>query len=210
MELSVHSLVTGLNGGSESKTESAKERKAIFKLMLLGDGGVGKTTMINRFVCGSYIPSQMTIGTGFAIKDVALDGERITLSIWDFAGEERFRFLVPRFCEGSHGCILAFDSARPRTFFNLEEWLELVRKHTNDIPVILVGTKCDIACFDDELAKELVNKHNLVSYNASSAKDDIGITEIFQLITRAMWNKITEKRTKCDTTSKAQERFSFF
>ncbi len=179
--------------GSESSVEPKAERKAILKLIMLGDGGVGKTTMINRFISGSYIPSQMTIGTGFAIKNIMLEGITITLSIWDFAGEERFRFLVPRFSEGSNGCILAFDSTRPSTFFHLEEWLELLRKNTDDIPIVLVGTKCDIAYFDNELVKEFVEKHKLVGYIASSAKDDLRINEIFELMARVMWTKLTEK-----------------
>ena len=182
-----------MSGGSGFPTEPNAERKAILKLIMLGDGGVGKTTLINRFVAGSYIPSQMTIGTGFAIKDIMLEGLTITLSIWDFAGEERFRFMIPRFCEGSRGCILAFDSARPGTFFHLDRWLELVHKNAGDIPIVLVGTKCDIAYFDNQLITEFVNKHQLVGYIASSAKDDLRVTEIFELMARIMWTKLTEK-----------------
>ncbi|MFX1474476.1 MAG: Rab family GTPase [Promethearchaeota archaeon] len=179
--------------GTGFETESPVERKAVLKLIMLGDGGVGKTTMITRFISGTYIPSQMTIGTGFAIKDVMLEGITITLSIWDFAGEGRFRFLVPRFSEGSNGCILAFDSARPKTFFNLEDWLELLRKSTGDIPILLVGTKCDLAYFDAELVKNFVDKHKLVGYIASSAKDGVRVIEIFELMARVMWTKLKEK-----------------
>jgi small GTP-binding protein len=165
--------------------------------------------MINRYISGTYIPSQMTIGTGFAIKNLMMDGITITLSIWDFAGEERFRFLVPRFSEGANGCILAFDSSRPSTFFHLEEWIKLLRKNVGDIPIMLVGTKCDLAHFDNQLVKEFVDKHQILGYISCSAKDDVRITEIFELMARVMLAKLKE-RSRPSTPPEVKTQDFFF
>lgn len=162
----------------------------MLKLIVVGEGGVGKTTLIHRYLTGIYLDQRMTVGSGFATHAIELDGVTIVLSIWDFAGEARFRFLMPRYCIGAHGCLLAFDLTRQITFFHLDDWLNLVRAHAGEIPILLVGTKLDISPLSRTDAEAYVTVHSLNGYIETSAKDDVGVQETFQLIADLMWARI--------------------
>lgn len=171
-------------------TGDEQPRKPVLKLIVVGDGGVGKTTLIHRYLTGIYLDQRMTVGSGFATHNIDVDGITVVLSIWDFAGEERFRFLMPRYCIGAHGCLLAFDLTRPVTFFHLDDWLKLVREHAGEIPILLVGTKLDISPLVRTEAEAYVTVHGLNGYIETSAKDDVGVQEVFQLIADLMWARI--------------------
>lgn len=166
-------------------------RKAVLKMIIVGDGGVGKTTLIHRYLTGNYLDQRMTVGSGFATRDLEMDGVTITLTIWDFAGEERFRFLLPSYCRGALGCILAFDLTRPPTFYHLDEWLGLVRKNTSDIPILLVGTKRDVSNKNSDLALDYARINNLEGYLETSSKDGLNVTNTFETIADLMWTRLT-------------------
>jgi Ras-related protein Rab-11B len=177
--------------GWVSAGDAGLPRKAVLKLIIVGDGGVGKTTMVHRFLTGDYLDQRMTVGSGFATRDVELEGIIFTLAIWDFAGEERFRFLMPHYCKGALGCILAFDLTRPITFFHLDDWLSLVRDNTTNIPILLVGTKSDAALSELPEAHQYADTHALAGYIQTSSKDGINITEAFETVSNLMWNRLT-------------------
>ncbi len=161
-------------------------RKPVLKLIVVGDGGVGKTTLIHRYLTGIYLDQRLTVGSGFATRDIEIEGVRITLSIWDFAGEKRFRFLMPRYCQGAHGCLLAFDLTRQLTFNNLVEWLSIIRENCSEIPILLVGTKLDIVQFYQQHPDDFVAKHHLIGYMETSSKENINVTETFEFIANYM------------------------
>jgi len=171
-------------------TGDEAHRRPVLKLIVVGDGGVGKTTLIHRYLTGIYLDQRMTVGSGFATHPVEVDGLTVVLSIWDFAGEERFRFLLPKYCLGAHGCLLAFDLTRPTTFFHLDDWVKLVREHAGPIPILLIGTKLDISPLTRTEAETYVTVKGLNGYLETSAKDDVGVQEAFQLIADLMWARI--------------------
>lgn len=179
--------------------EGIIRRRHILKLIVLGDGGVGKTTIIHRYLTGEYLDQRMTVGAGFATRDIQINGVTITLTIWDFAGEERFRFILPRYCLGSHGCILAFDLSRLTTFFHLDDWLEIIREKTDNIPILLIGTKCDIIMTTQEKAEEYVASRSLSGYMATSSKEGVNVNEVFELIAHLMWTRAYEKFQSSDS-----------
>jgi small GTP-binding protein len=162
----------------------------VLKLVVVGDGGVGKTTLIHRYLTDIYLDQRMTVGSGFATRNIEIDGVTIVLSIWDFAGEQRFRFLMPKYCLGAHGCLLAFDLTRQVTFFHLDDWLKLVREHAGQIPILLVGTKLDISPLSRTEAEAYVTVHGLNGYIETSAKENVGVHEVFQLVADLMWARI--------------------
>ncbi len=171
------------------EAEKISQLKPVLKLIVFGEGGVGKTTMIHRFITGTYLEARMTVGSGFATKNVEVDGNTVTISIWDFAGEERFRILMPKYCIGAHGGILAFDLTRTDTFVKLDAWLKIVREGCPQIPILLVGNKSDMKSFvSRENALEFVKRNSINGYLETSSKDDSNVTETFEKIAELMWS----------------------
>ena len=121
--------------------------KYLFKIILAGSGGCGKTTLLNRYTTGQFnTDTKMTIGVDFAVHYLELNEDKgaATLQIWDFGGEERFRTMLPSFCQGASGALLFFDLARTHTFYELDEWINIIRRNTHDIPIIMLGAKYDL------------------------------------------------------------------
>ncbi len=94
-------------------------KKYILKILTAGEGGVGKTTLLHRYVEGKFSgDTKMTIGVEFFLKEMELDGNQCTLQLWDFGGQERFRFLLDSYVMGAKGALLMFDLTRPMTLEN--------------------------------------------------------------------------------------------
>ncbi len=160
----------------------------LFKIVVLGEGAVGKTAIVTRFSHGFFRTDyKTTIGSQFAVKNVDIprdSGENTTvkLQIWDVAGQSRFQILRPMYYRGSSGGLLVFDVTRRRTFIVLEEWLdELYRAINKKIPLVLVANKTDLPdrVVEPSEGKEFAAKHDM-PYIESSAKTGEGIIDIFQ------------------------------
>ncbi|MDO8055901.1 MAG: Rab family GTPase [Candidatus Hermodarchaeota archaeon] len=167
----------------------------MLKLVVAGEGGVGKTTLIRRYVDGVFHDSKLTVGTAFAAKTLTIndggDPVPIKLQLWDFGGEKRFRFLLPKFCLGARGAMLAFDLNRFSTFLKLDEWLKLLRENTEDIPIIVIGTKADLhRAVDRKEVIEYAKSNGLKAYFETSSKDDVNVTPAFEYIAKQMFNSI--------------------
>jgi len=116
-----------------------------FKLIIAGDGGVGKTTLVDRYVSGSFHDdSRITLGVQFMVKRLTVGGNPIDLQIWDFGGEERFRFILPAYCRGAHGAIFMYDITNPASLFHMDEWMLVLRSQNGKFPIVASGTKADL------------------------------------------------------------------
>ncbi|MFX1418676.1 MAG: Rab family GTPase [Promethearchaeota archaeon] len=163
-------------------------------MCIFGDGGVGKTTLIKRFLTRVFEEDiKMTIGADFSVKNLQIDGKYITLRIWDFAGEERFRVLLPSFAKGADGGIFMFDITRYSSINDINDWLSIfeffVSNVQNKIPVIMVGGKSDLEekrSIETEEAMELSKKLNLHGYFECSSKTGNNVEEIFEYIAKKM------------------------
>ncbi len=160
-----------------------------FKLLLIGEHDVGKEGFLFRYIKEAYVPNpRLRIGVDFYWKKIRLkdSGQTVKLKIWDFAGEKRFRFLLPTYSKNADACFFVFDLTRKETLESIDEWLRVVYENAGEIPVILVGTKPN---FDDQpeiLDKEIlrvVEEKGLHLYFDSCANSSQNIMASFELIT---------------------------
>merc|ERR1712146_664974 len=118
----------------------------LFKLLLIGDSGVGKSRLLLRFADDTYTESYIsTIGVDFKIRTINLDGKCVKLQIWDTAGQERFRTITSSYYRGAHGIIVVYDVTDRETFNNVKQWLHEIDRYANEnVNKLLVGNKCDL------------------------------------------------------------------
>ncbi|MHA1777094.1 MAG: Rab family GTPase [Promethearchaeota archaeon] len=156
----------------------------VMKVFFAGEGGVGKTTFVERFVTGMFNPSMiMTIGVNHAVKTMKTsDGRNVTLQVWDLGGEERFRFVVQNYVKGSNAGAVCFDLTRMSTYLNLDEWLGIIREILPDIPLYLLGMKRDLAEGDVDVDnyQDLIDKYHLERLILTSSVTGEGVDETFQ------------------------------
>ena len=125
-----------------------KTHDYLFKIILLGDSGVGKTSLMRRYTDNSFLKDPAsTIGVDFKIKTVELDGKRVKLQIWDTAGQERFRAIVAHYYRGAHGILLVFDTHSKSSFENMRAWFEELRDRSvfGSAEIVVLGNKADIS-----------------------------------------------------------------
>ncbi|TKJ20942.1 MAG: hypothetical protein CEE42_14340 [Promethearchaeota archaeon Loki_b31] len=169
-------------------------KKFILKILLAGEGGVGKTTLLHRFVDGRFsAETRMTIGVEFFLKEVEINSHHCTLQLWDFGGQQRFRFLLESYVLGAKGALLLFDLTRPITLEKLEQWVEICRKNDPDLPILFLGTKTDLAddiMVHDDYALEFKEAFNLFDFLKVSSKSGDNVNNAFDLLTK----KILERQ----------------
>ena len=165
----------------------------IVKVVMAGDGGVGKTTLLESYRGGDLSKVTMTIGVN--LMSVKVD-ERFTLQIWDLSGQEQYRFLVDVFFRGAKLAILVFDLTRPQTLFNLVKWAEILREGAGDkILTIVVGNKKDLEKrVKDEVIKETLKQLKLpiIKYFETSAVRNEGVEDLFNYV-KSLFARIGKK-----------------
>ncbi|WP_287585283.1 Rab family GTPase [Candidatus Borrarchaeum sp.] len=164
----------------------ASKEEYYVKVVVAGDGGVGKTSLLNRYVSNTFLEvMKITIGAGFYSEVIETEDRIVTLQLWDFGGEKRFRFILPSYCKGAHGVILAFDMNDFTTLINLDEWLAIIRENTKKPSIFLVGTKSDIAgIIDNKFIQDYLAKNKLKKFIPTSAKTGDNVGRIFQELTQ--------------------------
>ena len=162
------------------------------KIVLLGDPGVGKTSLIHRY-CNYYFRShyKATIGVDFITKEISVDGKSLTIQVWDTAGQERFHSLGTSFYRGADGCILTYDVTNLSSFRNLDDWKNefLIQSCANDpdnFPFIVIGNKTDLPNREvsSRRAQFWSDDNNALPHFETSAKEFININEAFKEIIR--------------------------
>ncbi|KAF0682791.1 Aste57867_25090 [Aphanomyces stellatus] len=156
----------------------------LFKLLLVGDAGVGKSSMLLRFTEDTFDDHlQSTIGVDFKVKMITVDGKRIKMTIWDTAGQERFRTLTSSYYRGAQGIVLVYDVARRDTFENLDTWLQEVQVYSpangRDVVKLLVGNKIDKERAVSRKEGEAWARTKGMLFVESSAKTKTGIQQVF-------------------------------
>jgi len=120
-------------------------KQFIFKAIVIGDGGVGKTSIIRRYVHEQFDPKyKKTIGVAHAVKRVNIEDREITLTIWDTGGQELFDCIRPQYYRGANGAIIVFDVTNKESFDHLDKWFNDLQAQCGKIPIILVANKIDL------------------------------------------------------------------
>lgn len=165
----------------------------LFKLILVGDSGVGKSCLMMRFVDNSYNDSYIsTIGVDFKIRGVDIGGKSVKLQIWDTAGQERFNTITRSYYRGAHAIIVVYDITDEETFVNVKHWLSETSKYASkEVLKMIVGNKCDLEdqrAVDKSQAQSLCDQLD-IPYVETSAKDASGVEEGFTRIAQSCKEK---------------------
>ena len=173
-----------------------------FKILFLGSIGVGKTSIINRYIKNVFINDQKsTIGIDYKTKTVIYNSKKIKLKIFDTSGQERFRTLTKNYYQGANGIIMVFDLKRVETFDELTYWMEEINKNCNKdkIGMILIGNKKDGDLNEIKIKNEQINQiaklYNF-SYIETSAVTNENIKECFDLMVKILYERNIINETK--------------
>ncbi|MBY8982012.1 MAG: GTP-binding protein [Candidatus Lokiarchaeota archaeon] len=176
-----------------------KEEKPgyVFKITVIGDGAVGKTSLIKKYTKGSFQKDYIkTLGAQFSKYDEEIEGDSCKLFFWDIAGQDEWNFMRPTFYKGSKAAIIVFSHTDKDSFKNIPRWYEDIEKYCGDIPIVLFGNKVDIVNekdLDDKKINKLVKDHKFLKYYKTSAKTGSGVYEGFQAIIKELYFEYKDK-----------------
>jgi len=172
-----------------------KSYDLLFKLLLIGDSGVGKTCILFRFSDDAFNNTFIsTIGIDFKIKTIELRGKKIKLQIWDTAGQERFHTITTSYYRGAMGIMLVYDITNAKSFDNIAKWLRNIQEHANeDVEKMILGNKCDA---EDKrvIGKErgeTIARENGVRFLETSAKTNVNIERAFMELSESILDKVS-------------------
>jgi len=182
----------------------ALKKKVLLKVIILGDSGVGKTSLMNRYVSDKFSQQyKATIGADFLTKEINIDDKAVTLQIWDTAGQERFQSLGTAFYRGADCCILVFSITDQKTFENLDGWANEFLQHASpqqpqDFPFVCIGNKVDL---EDKRAVEksraehwIKSRNENIAFFEASAKMSVQVEESFRhLASEALGREATQQ-----------------
>ncbi|XP_003388803.1 PREDICTED: ras-related protein Rab-11B-like [Amphimedon queenslandica] len=178
-------------------TSKEEEYDFLFKVVLIGDSGVGKSNLLSRFTRNEFnLESKSTIGVEFATRSIKVDGKVVKAQIWDTAGQERYRAITSAYYRGAVGALVVYDIAKHMTYENVERWLKELKDHADtNIVIMLAGNKCDLRhlrAVSTEEAKKFAEQHSL-SFIETSALDSTNVEAAFQNILTEIYNIVIQK-----------------
>ncbi|CAG5126683.1 unnamed protein product [Candidula unifasciata] len=156
----------------------------LFKIVLIGDAGVGKTCVVQRFKSGTYTEKHgSTIGVDFTMKTLNIDGKLVKLQIWDTAGQERFRTITQSYYRSANGVIITYDISKRETFEAIPRWLDDIKRYAGpNVVQLLVGNKCDLESLREVTVSEaqaLASSQNFIDAVETSAKENTNVDDTF-------------------------------
>ncbi|RLN41829.1 hypothetical protein C2845_PM01G25880 [Panicum miliaceum] len=176
--------------------QAGDEYDYLFKVVLIGDSGVGKSNLLSRFTRNTFsLDSKSTIGVEFATRTIQVEGKTIKAQIWDTAGQERYRAITSAYYRGAVGALLVYDVTKAATFENVKRWLKELRDHADaNTAVMLIGNKTDLAhlravaqegaaAFAEREGLSFIETSALGATNVDTAFETV-LTEIYQTVSK--------------------------
>jgi len=169
----------------------------LFKVVLIGDSGVGKSNLLTRFTRNEFnLESKSTIGVEFATKTLKIEDKIVKAQIWDTAGQERYRAITSAYYRGAVGALLVYDISKHTSFENIERWLKELNDHAEpNIIMMLIGNKSDLRhlrAVSTEEATAFAETRNL-TFIETSALETTGVNEAFERILTDIYETISRK-----------------
>ena len=174
---------------------SGAVKEHLYKVLVIGEFGVGKTSIIRRYTEGYFSPNyKLTIGVDFALKTLEWDeSTKVNLQLWDIAGHERFGHMTRVYYKYAIAAIIVYDLSRPATFDSVLKWFHDVNQkvmlaNEKPVPVLLVANKCDLedaqAHLDSSSLDEFCKEHGFIGWYPTSAKDDQNISDAMTFLVK--------------------------
>ena len=191
-----------------SDAPAEAEYDYLFKIVLIGDSGVGKSNLLSRFTKDDFnLESKSTIGVEFATKGIEVEGGvRLRAQVWDTAGQERYRAITSAYYRGAVGALLVYDIAKRSSYENVVRWLKELRDHADlNIVIMLVGNKRDLKHMrqvSTDEAKEFCKQHRLF-FIETSALVDTNVKTAFETILKQIYHLISRRVTAPPVTQAA-------
>lgn len=184
----------------------------LFKIVMVGDSGVGKTNIMMRFSRNVFSQaSKATIGVDFASRNILIDDKYIKIQIWDTAGQERYRAITSSYYRNSSGIMLVYDITNENTFENCEKWLKELRNNMGlSIPILLIGNKSDAShqrTVDENRAKEYAKINSLMFIETSALGGD-NVDSAFDILAKYIYEtsiKTTIEKPEADIKEKTEQ-----
>jgi len=174
----------------------------MFKLLIIGNSSVGKTSFLFRYADDSFTSAFVsTVGIDFKVKTVFRNDKRVKLQIWDTAGQERYRTITTAYYRGAMGFILMYDITNEESFNAVQDWVTQIKTYSWDnAQVVLVGNKCDmknerVVGYD---RGRLLAEHLGLEFFETSAKENVNVKQVFESLVDKICNKMNESLTSAN------------
>ncbi len=186
---------------------SIGEEEYKFKITVVGDPAVGKTTLIRKYTTGGFQKDYIaTLGAQFSNYEERIEGKQVKLFIWDIAGQETFEMMRQKFYKGSSAAIIVFSHAPEEleSFNHIKKWFNELKKYCGDIPIALFGNKIDLIYENELISNEekvnadfnvgkFVNEYDIIEYFKTSALTGQGVIESFQKLVRELYFNVSKE-----------------
>lgn len=174
-----------------------EEYDMIFKVVLIGDSGVGKTNILSRYVRDDFsIETKSTVGVEFGSKVLKVNNTSIKIQIWDTAGQERYKSITKAYYKGAKGAFVVYDITRKETFSSVEKWVDELKNNGDEgVCIILLGNKCDLEDQRQVSTEEAMRKSELykIALCETSAMQAVNIDKAFTIMVEEIMKQIGKK-----------------